>query len=743
MQRQTHSLPLFLLLIAGFFGQTGSLHAQPEEQFRRMWKPEHIIPLGQWRYHTGDNPAWADPDFDDSDWQPVQSPAIPKDQEAIEFPGIGWFRVDIAAHPTQMTDSLMVVMEQKCALELFYNGRLIYRGGRVSADSSRETISVAPRPRMVSFHPDDGPRHVLALRMSNHKMQRLHMYDLHAGAFFILLDRDYALPTVTEWIEVIIARQWLTLGALLALALLHFMLFVFYPSEKGNLYYAIYILFLTGLIFSVYGISWDTLPQLAFMRNMGFRWSVLGVTVFSLRFVYEISEDRLPKVFWVYVVLAVVFAAGAWFLPIEPVLVLAMVSLVEVVWRLIRAIRLGRRELWIVLIGTLPFAVFAWYAMLATMFDLPYIGYLFLFSVLLFLASMSVYLARSVSRTNMNLEKQITRVKHLHEKALEQERQAQQEAMTRKLLEAEIERKKLELKEERKLRKVLEELEQKNRELHMTQAQLIQSEKMASLGTLVAGIAHEINTPIGAVHSMRTTLFRALDKLTVHFREKYPEEFEQNRQVKNSMKIIEDAGRVMESGTDRVATIVRRLRTFARLDQAELQQADIHDGIEDTLLLIHHELKHGIKVVKEFDVLPAIHCYPGQLNQVFLNLFINAQQAMEGRGTLTIITRHDPDNRLVTIKIEDTGKGIDPNHLERIFDPGFTTKGVGVGTGLGLSICYNIVQQHKGEIKVESEVGRGSAFTVILPTDLDQRLGTAADGDGIARGRDTESGEQP
>jgi signal transduction histidine kinase len=179
----------------------------------------------------------------------------------------------------------------------------------------------------------------------------------------------------------------------------------------------------------------------------------------------------------------------------------------------------------------------------------------------------------------------------------------------------------------------------------------------------------------------------------------------------------------MQSGTDRVAAIVRRLRTFARLDQADLQQADVHDGIEDTLLLIHHELKHGIDVVKEFGVLPTIHCYPGQLNQVFLNMFINAQQAMDSQGTLTIRTSHDEDKNCVVIQIEDTGKGIAPEHLDRVFDPGFTTKGVGVGTGLGLSICYNIVRQHKGEIEVESEVGKGTVFRIMLPTDLDRRLG--------------------
>jgi PAS domain S-box-containing protein len=268
------------------------------------------------------------------------------------------------------------------------------------------------------------------------------------------------------------------------------------------------------------------------------------------------------------------------------------------------------------------------------------------------------------------------------------------------------------------MKEVLEDLARANRELRDTQSQLVQSEKMASLGSLVAGIAHEINTPVGAIGSMHDTLVRALRKLEGTLNEEHPGIVDSSPSLQSALKLVQEANRVIESGTQRVTEIVRRLRSFARLDQAELKRADIHEGLEDTLALIHHELKHTIVVKREYGNIPPISCYPGRLNQVFLNLLNNARQAIRGKGEIGIRTFVREER--VHIVVSDTGSGISPENLRKIFDPGFTTKGVGVGTGLGLSICYQIVRDHRGEIRVESEPGKGATFTVILPMDLDQ-----------------------
>jgi signal transduction histidine kinase len=269
-------------------------------------------------------------------------------------------------------------------------------------------------------------------------------------------------------------------------------------------------------------------------------------------------------------------------------------------------------------------------------------------------------------------------------------------------------------------KKVLDDLEQANRHLIEAQTQLVQSEKMAALGMLVAGIAHEINTPIGAIHSMHDTLERAVEKLKDALQKRLAKEFEEHRELYSPLKVIEDATKVIDSGSARVTNIVRRLRSFARLDEAELKTVDIHEGLEDTLTIVHHEIKHNITVIKNYGQLPPVACYPGRLNQVFLNILINAKQAIQGKGEISITT-YQTDNK-VHIEFKDTGKGIAKEHLSKIFDPGFTTKGVGIGTGLGLSICYQIMQDHKGEILVESEVGKGSTFTVVFPSNLDELL---------------------
>jgi len=262
------------------------------------------------------------------------------------------------------------------------------------------------------------------------------------------------------------------------------------------------------------------------------------------------------------------------------------------------------------------------------------------------------------------------------------------------------------------------ELENALAELRETQTQLVQSEKMASLGQLVAGVAHEINTPVGAIGSMHNTQMRALVKLHKLVETSAMPPGPDRDQVEKYIGMMEDAGKVIESGSSRVANIVRRLRSFARLDEAELKKTDLHEGLEDTLVLINHEIKHGITIHRNYGEIPEIPCYSSQLNQVFLNILINARQAIGGKGDITITTFQKNDR--VHLIFEDSGRGISKENLARVFDPGFTTKGVGTGTGLGLSICYQIISDHHGQITVESEPDRGTRFTIILPTNLDE-----------------------
>lgn len=251
-------------------------------------------------------------------------------------------------------------------------------------------------------------------------------------------------------------------------------------------------------------------------------------------------------------------------------------------------------------------------------------------------------------------------------------------------------------------------------ELRETQAQLVQSEKMAALGDLVAGVAHEINTPLGAVSSNTDLVARALARVK--------DAIADPAQAEKSRSYIDRAAAMAEVSREacrRIGEIVRSLRNFARLDEAERKPADLHEGIESTLTLASHLLKNRITLRRDFGELPAVNCYANQLNQVFLNILVNASQAIEGQGEITIRTRPLQEGgsaaRSVVIEITDTGAGIAPENLEKIFNPGFTTKGVGVGTGLGLAICYRIIANHQGKIEVSSAVGKGTTFRITLP----------------------------
>jgi signal transduction histidine kinase len=270
--------------------------------------------------------------------------------------------------------------------------------------------------------------------------------------------------------------------------------------------------------------------------------------------------------------------------------------------------------------------------------------------------------------------------------------------------------------------RIEQELIRANKELRDTQIQLVQSEKMVSLANLVAGLAHEINTPIGSINSMNDTLGRAVENLKIVLRQLFPQEYEENPRLNGVLKILGDTNKVVTVASERVTHIVRNLRNFARLDEAELKRVDIHESLEATLRLVQHQFKDRIEVVRNFSQIPAIVCYPSRLNHVFLNILVNAGEAIKGNGKIGIST-FQKDHKIHVI-FKDNGLGIRKEHLSKIFDPGFTTKGVGVGTGLGLSICYQIIKDHKGEIKVESEPGQGSAFTIILPMDLDKLMNT-------------------
>jgi signal transduction histidine kinase len=257
-----------------------------------------------------------------------------------------------------------------------------------------------------------------------------------------------------------------------------------------------------------------------------------------------------------------------------------------------------------------------------------------------------------------------------------------------------------------KLNETLEaRVEERTRELQDTQTMLVQSEKMRTLGQLVAGVAHELNNPIGFVHANMKLLEEYVAKLV-----RLQESGQDTARAREAISKLLARSR---EGTDRVKQIVADLRTFSRMDQSETQEADLNEEIERTITLIEPRCKCGIEVHRDFGALPRVRCHAGQLNQVFMNLLVNACDAIGERGHITVRTRPGGDN--VRLEFEDDGPGIPAELRDRVFEPFFTTKPVGQGTGLGLSLSHGIIERHGGRIWVDSDLDVGTRFVVELP----------------------------
>jgi two-component system, NtrC family, sensor kinase len=281
---------------------------------------------------------------------------------------------------------------------------------------------------------------------------------------------------------------------------------------------------------------------------------------------------------------------------------------------------------------------------------------------------------------------------------------------------------------ERRVQERTEELSGALNQLKNSQAQLVQSEKMASLGQMVAGIAHEINTPLGYV---KNNVMLSRDLLGRYFElaeqaerlaaqpRVSPEQLQETlacAQLIRADNVSDDSRQLIADalyGVEQISELVNDLRNFSRLDEAKIKDVSVHECIDSALNIVRNQLKSKVEVIKEYGTLPNLACSPSQINQVFVNLFNNSAQAMDGPGKIHIQTNCDAD--FVHIAVRDNGRGIPKETLGRIFEPFFTTKPVGQGTGLGLSITFQIVQRHGGHIRVASEPGRGTRFVVSLP----------------------------
>ncbi len=663
---------------------------------------EGWAPLPQrWKLKKGDNLAWLAPDFDDSAW-PETKLNICETQAKLEQPGERLVaRLTFEVSEELVGAPLKILLVPFGATEIYLNGRSIF---------STERLHSFYDARTSTLRFDKPGKQVLALRYRPAGSPEIRSRMTLPG-FLLKLGTIDAVDGLRAHTRKDEALGQIFTGVALTLAFIHLMLFLFHRSDREHLHYAMMTSSAGAIAISnsVFGNSQSA--WVSMLAQQGFKVAVVFASMASLRMSYQLFANKAPGMLYrAYVVFGSVLVVTSWALPVTTIYVYAMFGLTALLLKSFMALFKGVPGAWLLALGGLAAGLASALQMLPIFFGKEPRSSVYLHGFMIYFATISIYLARTFARTHRQLAEQLT-------KALEQERRANDEQLARQSLEAENQRKALLLEEAQKREAVLEELEAVNKYLRDTQAQLVHQGKMASLGNLVAGVAHEINTPIGAIYSVHQSLRVALDRVHSILQAESPELIENNRKLKKSLAVLEDAAQVINSGSTRVKEIVKRLRTFARLDEAELARVDLHEGLEDTLQLVRHELKKGIQVERNFGELPNVTCYPSQLNQVHLNLIVNAIHAMDAGGKLTISTSLEDDRAV--IEYADTGHGISKENLERIFDPGFTTKGVKVGTGLGLSISSRIVQDHRGTLKVSSEPEKGTTFTLSIPLDLE------------------------
>ncbi len=455
------------------------------------------------------------------------------------------------------------------------------------------------------------------------------------------------------------------------------------PGPQYILNAPVQLLYVRGIAFLLFAVGLYTFIRLTLLNHSA-RWSrhlmTALIAVHAITAAVVVALDitghvRLPNG---------VHASNKLFMYTVPTAVIVTA---------VRAFR-GSADARVLMSGFIVFGLVGILDLLQGLQVIPYFAWVSQWGALVFVMCLGYLLERQAARSHQRLKLYSSELEELSSQLEENNRTLEQKVIER-----------------------TEDLDLKNKELsgtlaelRETQEQLLMQEKMASLGNLVAGVAHEVNNPIGAVVSASDASARAAEVVQKFVAEQEPDAKARPRKAAD---ILVANNGVIGEAARRVARIVRSLKNFARLDEAEFQRTNIHNGIDSTLTLVKHLLQNRIKVVCDYGDIPELLVYPNELNQVFMNLIVNAIDAIPGDGTITITTRRDHNHAVITVA--DTGTGIAAEDIGRIFDPGFTRKGVGVGTGLGLSISYRIIDKHEGTLSVTSEPGNGAVFTVRLP----------------------------
>ena len=684
----------------------------------------------EWAYHAGDHLKGASTDLNDSDWEFIKDTSFDNDYVPESgWTGIGWFRLQFTVDSSLVHTPMALYLSFQGAVEVYLNGQIIDTYGQVgpSVEEEISVISEFPIPRFtpITFsHADTS--YVLAIRHSNFVAAPFHHIGSLLGGFGITFSYPHWLtPALAGEIRQETAIQFAFTFFPIAFALIFGLLYLFYPSDRQYLYFALLALSVAGMTYIDLELEFltDSLDYW-FWRRMLMLFNVSTIFLL-LHTVHALFYETFPRQYYILTAAALIVGLLVVIYPFALfrfAIILGLIVLAEIVRVVVREIRKGRSGAWIMGIGILLFIAGISYDLLL---DLGLIeafgdvtnGYFLGFMGLL--VAMAVYLGQRLAQTNRDLSAQIVSVQQLSEKNLEQERRAKEQEMEKFRLESENEKKQLELEKAKELEASYQALEAAHQNLKTTQAQLIHSEKMASLGQMAAGIAHEIKNPLNFIGNFAQLNAELTEEL---ISSKDSEE--------NIDELLEDlhlnASKIVEHSR-RANTIVTSMMQHASGAKTKHQPVNINQLVEEYINLAYHGMRarasgFNVTIATAFDErIEDIEAAPQEIGQVLINLFNNAFDAMMEK-VLTGIEGYEPRLSVTTVKkeknveirIANNGSGIPPDIRDHIFEPFFTTKPAGSGTGLGLSLSYDIVVNgHGGTLSMESE--KGATFIIGLP----------------------------